>query len=280
MAFTFVRRMVMVDGDDEDAALRQDCNTTLRHSRARGKRHDGVERWRDAGLAVATLAWALPFTSVASPGLAPLDDAKAWVSAALPSQKLPQTRFETTQIDGSVALRISARGSYGNLVHTFSSPSVTMGMLRWRWRLDTAIDGADLRTKLGDDAALKVCALFDMPLDRVPFVERQLLRMARSVSGQELPAATVCYVWAPLSTSGAVIPNAHSRRMRWIVLQGQGSPLGTWQEESRSLQADFLRAFGDETGTVPPLIGVLVGADADNTGGSSSGLVQGLRWTP
>ncbi len=212
--------------------------------------------------------------------LAPWEDTKAWVAAPLPAQKLPPTRFEPVQVDGDTALRIRASGSYGNLVHAMSPPAVPAGRLRWRWRLDAAIDGADLRTKAGDDAALKVCALFDMPLDRVPFVERQLLRVARSVSGQELPAATVCYVWAPLASPGAVIPNAHSRRMRWIVLQGQGSGTGAWREESRDLAADFLRAFGDETTAVPPLAAVLVGADADNTGGSGGGIVQGLQWQP
>lgn len=212
--------------------------------------------------------------------LAPWQDTKAWVAAPLPAQKLPPTRFEAVQVDGDPALRIRASGSYGNLVHAMSPPAVPAGRLRWRWRLDAAIDGADLRTKAGDDAALKVCALFDMPLERVPFVERQLLRVARSVSGQELPAATVCYVWAPLAPAGALIPNAHSARMRWIVLQGQGSGPGAWREESRDLAADFLRAFGDETTAVPPLAALLVGADADNTGGSGGGVVQALQWQP
>ncbi len=263
-----------------DGGAQRGTEPVLWRMRVRGKMRGTGARGGQIWLVALTLALPLPPPAVASPGLAPLDDPTAWVSAALPSQKLPLTRFETVQIDGGAALRVSASGSYGNLVHAISPPSVAPGTLRWRWRLDTAIDGADLRTKAGDDAALKVCALFDMPLERVPFVERQLLRMARSVSGQALPAATVCYVWAPLAASGAVIPNVHSRRMRWIVLQGQGIRLGTWQDESRDLAADFLRAFADETRAVPPLIGVLVGADADNTGGNGSGLIQGLQWAP
>ena len=236
---------------------------------------------RGAGwLAASGFAVAVPASAGAAPVLAPLDDATAWVAAPLPAQKLPPTRFEPIQVEGRPALRIHATGSYGNLVQTLSPPAVPAGRLRWRWRLDAAIDGADLRTKAGDDAALKVCALFDMPLDRVPFVERQLLRVARSVSGQDLPAATVCYVWAPLAAPGAVIPNVHSRRMRWVVLQGQGSGQGAWREESRDLAADFLRAFSDETTVVPPLVGILVGADADNTGGSGGGVVQALQWQP
>jgi hypothetical protein len=44
--------------------------------------------------------------------------------------------------------------------------------------------------------------------------------------------------------------------------------------------ADFLRAFGDETTTVPPLTGVAVGADADNTGGRSLAHITALRFEP
>jgi len=175
---------------------------------------------------------------------------------------------------------VVAEGSYGNLVHAVPPAAVASRTLVWRWRLDQPLAGADLLKKSGDDAALKVCALFDLPADQVPFVERQMLRVARAASGQSLPAATLCYVWAPLATAGQVIPNAHTRRMRWMVLQGQGSPLAAWRTEQRDLRADFLRAFGDETAEVPPLVAVLVGADADNTGSSSVAFIADLVLRP
>jgi hypothetical protein len=122
--------------------------------------------------------------------------------------------------------------------------------------------------------------LFDLPDDRVPFMERQLLRLARSVSQQALPGATLCYVWAPLAREGAVVPNAYTRRMRWKILRGIGSPLATWQTERRDLRADFLEAFGDEVTQMPPLSAVLVGADADNTGGRGEARIVDLVLRP
>ena len=242
-------------------------------------------------------------SAVGSLVLAP-PGAAAWVSAALPAQKLPPTRFDLREVDGRPAWSVESPASYGNLVHAVQGAGAQARTIAWRWRLDRAIERADLLTKAGDDAALKVCLLFDMPADRVPFVERQLLRVARAASGQSLPAATLCYVWAPLVSAGAVpgavagaaggtsfgavqagptaavLPNAHTRRMRWMVLRGSESPLGTWQQEQRDLRADFLRAFGDETTTVPPLMAVLVGADADNTGGHGLGWLQDLTLRP
>lgn len=200
-----------------------------------------------------------------------------WLPAPLPKQTLPPTRFTVVDVDGAAALRIESRASYGNLVHQADGAAATAQTLQWRWRLDTAIDGADLQRKASDDAALKVCVLFEMPIDRVPFVERQLLRMARAATSQALPAATLCYIWAPLLKADTVLPNAHTQRMRWLVLQGAGTPLAAWRSERRNVHADFLRAFGDETTQVPPMVAVLVGADADNTGGLGLGHIAVLE---
>lgn len=220
-------------------------------------------------------------TALAQPALAPLDGPGAtpgppWREVLLPQQSLPRTRFTVMELDGQRALRIESPGSYGNLVHELALPAGAAPVLSWRWRLERAIDGAALQRKAGDDAALKVCVLMDAPLDGIPFVERQQLRLARLLSGEPLPAATLCYVWDRTLAAGSVLPNAYTRRLRWMVLQGRDSPLGTWREERRELRADVLRAFGDELAELPRITAVLVGADADNTGGQGLGFVAGM----
>ena len=201
-----------------------------------------------------------------------------WEFSGLPDQKLPRTRYENVLLDGQRVLRAEAQGSYGHLVHDLPpSTSPASGQLVWRWRLDRANPRADLRQKAGDDVALKVCASFDLPLAQVPFVERQVLRLARSRTGQALPAATVCYVWDPSLPAGTVLDNAYSRRLRMVVVRGQGDALGAWADERRDVAADLRRLFGDELGgagdALPPLTAVAVSADADNTGADSLGHV-------
>ncbi|MCB2029954.1 MAG: DUF3047 domain-containing protein, partial [Rhodoferax sp.] len=67
-----------------------------------------------------------------------------------------------------------------------------------------------------------------------------------------------------------------SARVRYLVA-GQGPPRpGQWVPVDRPLAEDFLRAFGHETRSLPPLIALAVGADADNTGGSSLAVVGDL----
>ena len=203
-----------------------------------------------------------------------------WRVVGLPNQSLPLTRYTPETVQGRDALRVEAEGSYGNLVHELGG-ATSPRTLRWSWRLQQpAAAGAKLQRKDGDDVALKVCLSFDLPLAQVPFIDRQVLRLARAKSGEALPAATLCWVWATGEAPGSVIDNVYSRRVRVIVLRNATDPLATWLDEQRDVAADFRRAFGDESAELPPLAAAIVAGDADNTGGHSVGHVQGLRFEP
>ena len=207
--------------------------------------------------------------------------APPWRIAGLPGQKLPMTQLAIAHRDGRQVLRVAADGSYGNLVlETEGFRPGPAALLRWSWSLEHGLAAGDLRTKAGDDVALKVCALFDMPLDGLSFGERTKMRMARSVSGERLPAATLCYVWDRLLPVGTLLPNAFSPRVRYLVV-GSGDPQpGKWSSIERPLASDFQRAFGHEASSVPPLQALAVGADADNTGGRSLGHVGDVTLLP
>lgn len=201
------------------------------------------------------------------------------------SAHIPLTRFEVAAVQGERAVKVSTQASYGTLVHDL--PHTPAGRLQWRWRLDQGLAGGqrepDIQTKAGDDAALKVCVMFDHPLARVPFVERTKLRIARSLSGEDLPAATLCYVWDSVHPAGLRGANPYTARVRYITLQGQGASLAQWQTESRDVAADFAQMFADELpqgSDRPRVLAVLIGADSDNTGSRSVGWVSGLDWKP
>jgi hypothetical protein len=230
-----------------------------------------VRGLRVAGLLLAVAAPSLA-VELASPVGAAATPPAPWRVVGLPQQSKPLTRFDVIEFDGRRVLRVASDHAYANLVHALDGTGA--GVLTWRWRVDQPVARADLSRRTGDDAALKVCALFDMPLGRVPFLERQLLRIASARTGEKLPTATLCYVWEPSLPDGQLLPNAFTSRLRWIVVHGEA---GRWSSERHDLQADFRRAFGDEADTVPPLVGVLVGADTDNTGSQSLGYLADLR---
>jgi hypothetical protein len=61
-----------------------------------------------------------------------------------------------------------------------------------------------------------------------------------------------------------------------MVLNSADTPLGQWASHSRDLSADFLRLFGSDTDSVPPLLAIVVGADTDNTQGTSLAYVDAV----
>ena len=202
-----------------------------------------------------------------------------WRLVTLPKQTLPVTLYKAESIDGRDALRIQAQGSYGNLVHDL--PSVTApSRLRWAWRLQQPNPAMNLRIKAGDDAPVKLCMSFDLPLDRVPFADRQRLSLARTIAGEALPAATLCWVWGHAEPAGAVLPNPYTHRVRYLVLRTAQDAPGTWFEENRDVAADFRLVFGDESTAPPPVTALIVSGDADNTGGASVAHVAALRAEP
>ena len=222
---------------------------------------------RALALAVAALAFgaqarAADLTPPNGPSAVP---SPPWRFAGLPAQTKPATHFDIVTLDGLRVLRIEADQSYGNLLHPLAAGSAA-GTLSWRAQVARPLQGVDLTTRRGDDAALRVCALFDMPVEQVPLFERTLLRLARSRSDEPLPTATLCYVWDAALPPGSVVVSPYTRRVRSIVVH---SPPGQWQTERHDLGNDFLRVFGDEASRVPTVAAILIGADADNTASHS-----------
>ena len=224
-------------------------------------------------LAAAAEPLLTPFSAEGSTPAAP------WRVVGLPQQTKPFTQFSVVDIDGVRALRIEANESYGNLVHPvrFSGSSAH---LAWQWRMEKQIENADLRTRGGDDTAVKVCVFFDMPMDNIPFADRQILRIARSKTTDPVPGATVCYVWDARLAAGTTLDNAFTKRMRYIVVRSGAGPLRQWMSERRDVAADFVKLFGAELDRMPPITAVAVGADADNTHTQSLAYVGSLVLEP
>ena len=223
----------------------------------------------DAFAADATLA---PFGAVGGAPSAP------WKVSGLPQQTKPFTRFSVVDIDGKRAVKIEADESYGNLIHPVQA-TVPL-KLSWQWRIEKPLENADLRQRGGDDTAVKVCVSFDHSIDNIPFTDRQILRIARGKTTEPVPAATVCYVWDAKLAAGTTLDNAFTRRMRYIVLESGNDRLDRWVSEKRDVGADFLKLFKDETPTVPPIIGIAIGADSDNTKSHAVSYVSGLVLEP
>ena len=207
-----------------------------------------------------------PFSSASGPELpAP------WRIVTLP--KIPRhTRYALAEIDGRRAVHAEADGSYANAVHPVNADVARTPILRFAWRVDRFPAGSDLTSKAGDDLAAKVCVLFDVPLDRLSFVNRTKVQLGRRLFDPQLPAATLCYVWDRALPAGRWLDNAYTDRVRMLVLRsGASGDQGRWFDERRDLRADFLQAFPAEGAAgFPAVAAVAFATDADNTKSQAS----------
>ena len=201
-----------------------------------------------------------------------------WHFATLPNKNA--TEFAVADMDGQHVLRVATRDAYGNMVHPLHQPPSASPQLHWRWRVDRLVEKADIKSKAGDDSALKLCVSFDYDKSQLSFGERTKLRLGKISTGEDIPAETLCYVWDNKQPAGAVMHNAFTHRMRYIVLQSGSTHKGQWVAEQRNLASDYLHAFGDESQAMPTIIGVTVSADSDNTHGEGLAYMGDIRLLP
>jgi hypothetical protein len=203
---------------------------------------------------------------------------KPWQVVGLPERfAKPITQFDLTDVDGAHVLRVKADKSWGSLIHPIIETVKPGTVLRWRWRLEQPLAKTDIHAKATEDSALKVCLSFDMPADNIPGGERLIFKLAQALTKEKIPTATLCYIWGGKETIGYEQASLFTARVRFIVLANESTPLKAWQNKERNVYADFLKAFGQETVAVPALSAIIIGADADNTQGSSYGYVGDVQ---
>jgi len=110
--------------------------------------------------------------------------------------------------------------------------------------------------------------LFDLPLERLSWLDRLKIELGRRLFRLDLPAATLCYVWDRTLAPATWLPNIYTDRVRMLVLRsGVAGQQTRWFDEDRDLRDDFIRAFGPEAqGGVPRISAIAFATDADNTG--------------
>jgi Protein of unknown function (DUF3047) len=229
-------------------------------------------------LPTSVFAAELASFSIANNAQSNTSPAAPWRFVGLPeSLKKPRTQFEITELDGKKVLKVIADKSYGNLVHPWAS---SVSTIKFKWRLDNPLLKAHLKNKASEDIALKVCLSFDMPSGQIPLGERAKFKLAQLFSKEPLPTATLCYIWAHAESVGTELTSPYTGRVHYIVLNSGESQLQTWQEHQRNINTDFLKAFGTESSVLPAVTAIIVGADSDNTQGTSLGYVADISVQP
>ena len=214
-----------------------------------------------AGIADAQDAVEAMRFSALQPG-APLPD---WLQPYVFPNQPRHTQFTLVEEGGRTVLAVRANASSSGLLRRVRVDPRLYPILSWRWKVMNLPVKGDLATKAGDDFAVRIYLTFDLDPATLSLGDRFKLSLARTIWGDQLPAAALCYVWDGHAPVDTIAPNAYTDRVRMVVADSGGAELGRWVARERDVAADFRRAFGIEP---PPITGVIVSADTDNTGES------------
>ena len=174
-------------------------------------------------------------------------------------------------------LSARAEASASGLIVRLEAPAGDRPILRWRWRVSGTLPRGDERRKSGDDYAARVYAAFKYDPARAGPATRLKYGLARRLRGAYPPHAAINYIWANRLPQGESVRNAYSDRVAMVAVRSGDAEAGAWREEERDLVEDYRRLFGEEP---PPLEGLAVMTDADDTGGTASACYAGITLSP
>lgn len=174
---------------------------------------------------------------------------------------LPAKRFAPFEVQGN-ALRVRADSSVSILRQRLQPALTQKVLLSFDWKVDGLPRQADLADVDKTDSPVGVMVAFDGDRSRWSPRTHRLSDLTRLLTGEELPYATLAYVWSEQHPPGTVIANPRTDRIRKLVVDSGRLGIGQWQHHRRDVQADFRHVFGEEPG---PITSVALMTDTDNT---------------
>jgi hypothetical protein len=137
-----------------------------------------------------------------------------------------------------------------------------LGQLGFSWMVPALIAGADMGVRGLDDSPVRLILAFEGDRNQFSGKNSMLNELARLVTGEEMPYATLMYVWCNQRPVGSVIQNPRTDRIRKIVVESGPQGLMQWRSYERNIRADFVHAFGEPPGA---LVAIGLMTDSDNT---------------
>ncbi len=183
-----------------------------------------------------------------------------WEHREFPGKRPTQFQFERK--DGRDAVAARADASVSMLRRQTRIEPQDLGRVRFSWLVPGLIPQADMARRDTEDAPVRIVLAFDGDRTRLSARDAMLSELARTLTGEEMPYATLMYVWCNQRQPGSVIQNPRTDRVRKLVVESGATRLNQWLEYERDVRADYERAFGEKPGA---LIGVAIMTDSDNT---------------
>jgi hypothetical protein len=188
-----------------------------------------------------------------------------WRHYPLPGKA--STQFAYTRKDGRDAMAVTSLSSASMVRKPVRVEPADLGNVRFSWKVPELIAQADMALRETDDSPVRIVLAFEGDRSRLSARNAALSELALALTGEEMPYATLMYVWCNQRAAGSVIVNPRTDRIRKLVVESGRGKLNQWLEYERDIRADYEKAFGEAPGA---LVGIGIMTDSDNTRSSAT----------
>jgi hypothetical protein len=201
------------------------------------------------------------------------DDLSRWREVVMDEDGKP-SRWEV--VAGGDHLRVTSDNGASMLVYEEPFNVYQTPILAWRWQALTAVRGANLGTRDGDDSAIRIYVSFRTPMSERSMTGRAWARLQRRLYGDIPPDSALSFVWAPEVPMDRSSPSPFTDELMRTIPESV-APVGEWSTHQVNLLEAYRRHFGEDP---PTEAYVAVFGDSDNTGNRSAALLDYIRVLP
>ena len=177
------------------------------------------------------------------------DSKDGWEPFAIVKGNTP-TRYQLVEQDGVVVIQADSAEGGSGLSRKIHIDPRRHPILEWRWRVprDSGRGGPNGPSRESPPARLSIA--FDGDAAKLDFDDRVKMRMAKALTVNGLPYASLLYVWLNRRPVETVYSSPHTERVRHIVVESGEGHLDQWVTVRRNVLEDYKRAFGEEPGHI------------------------------
>ena len=159
---------------------------------------------------------------------------RRWQHLTFPGKTANQ--FAYLQVDGRRAMGVRSGSAISMLRKTVSVEPAQLAGLRFSWKVPGLIAGADLGLREKEDSPVRLVLAFDGDRSRMTQREHMISELARTLTGEEMPYATLMYVWSNHHVPGTVLKNSRTKRIRKLVLETGPDGLNLWLDHENDVR--------------------------------------------
>jgi hypothetical protein len=217
----------------------------------------------------------IPDNSISQPDSSVLfredfDNLSNWENMFIDAKKA-RTDYQIINDDDNSYLQIKSAESASGILWNIKFKPYESPVLKWRWKVDALISGADGQIRSGDDYAVRIFILFAQDSSQISFWQEIRNTTFRILYGYDPPHSGLILVWANIRQDKEYFQNPYDEDLVvWNIRQG-AQETEKWLSE----EVDIIELFKRSFGKMPPKIAKLaIMGDSDNAGKSSLAFID------